>query len=171
MVAGVRHLGGPSDYDFVVNSKFVFEGRSDIWKGATNALIECLKFPRPANHNPGLVLPDSDRVIVEQVIDGLNAPLIPHFSEPTPHQNNIFFDGHQTLLESTEVGKVLCGWYTTKLWHEPASARTALQRSTVATFDRPPLQPYPSSPKAVRAFVTTAISDLVSDRDSVRVRL
>jgi hypothetical protein len=104
MVACVRHLGGPTDYYFVVNSKVVFDSRSDIWKRPTNALIECLKFPRAANHNPGLVLPDGDRVFVEQVIDGLNAPLIPHFSELTPHQNNIFFDGHQTLLESTEVG-------------------------------------------------------------------
>jgi hypothetical protein len=75
MVAAVRHLGGPADYDVFVNSKVVFDGRSDIWKGATNALIKFLKFPRPANHNPGLASPDGDRVIVEQVIDGLNAPL------------------------------------------------------------------------------------------------
>jgi hypothetical protein len=74
MVAGVRHLGGPADYDFIVNSKVVFDGRTDIWTGATNALIECLKFPRPANQNPRLVSPDGDRVIVEQVLDGLNAP-------------------------------------------------------------------------------------------------
>ena len=75
MVACVRHLGGPADYDFVVNSKVVFDRHSGIRKRAANALIECIKFPRPANHNPGLVLPDGDRAIAEQVRDGLNAPL------------------------------------------------------------------------------------------------
>jgi hypothetical protein len=26
----------------------------------------------------------------------LNAPLVPYFLEPTPHQNNVFFHGHRT---------------------------------------------------------------------------
>lgn len=60
---------------------------------------------------------------------------------------------------------MLCRWYTTKLRPEPASARTALQRSTAAKLNRPLPQRFSSSPKAPSAFVTTATSGLESDWD------
>src|SRR5271156_159196 len=94
LVARVRHFGGPTHYDFVVSSNAVFDRHGDIWKRATNPLIECLEFPRPANHYSGLVLTHSDRVLPEQIIDRSHAPFIPNLFEPTPHQHNILFDRH-----------------------------------------------------------------------------
>src|SRR5271156_630885 len=109
LVARVRHFGGPTDYDFVVSSNAVFDRHSDIWKRATNPLIECLEFPRPANHYPGLVLTHSHRVFAQQIIDRSHAPFIPHFFEPTPHQNNILFNRHETpSFEETEHSSKPC---------------------------------------------------------------
>jgi hypothetical protein len=92
----VRHSRGPTNHDLVVGPERIFERDLLIRERAANLIDLLLKLTRPANLDTRLILSDGDAIFSHQIVDGLSLSLIPYFLEPTPHQNNIFFDGHAT---------------------------------------------------------------------------
>src|SRR5580698_1614453 len=121
MVAGVGHVRRPAHHNLVVRSECVFHCKLDVWKRTVKAIEEGHEIARAVNHLTRLVLSHANRVLIHQIVNGLNAPFIPNFFEPTPHENNIFVYGHVTpSFESTGELDALQASYSIKVRYEPA---------------------------------------------------
>ena len=104
MVAGVGHYAGPGDGDVFACAERVLDGDFDVRKRAAKAVEERDEGSRAVDYDAGLILANADDIFVEQVVDGLDASLVPSFLEPAPHQGDVFFDGHAApLLRAIEL--------------------------------------------------------------------
>jgi hypothetical protein len=94
LIAGMSHYSGPAESNFVARAERVFDSDLYVWERAAKAIYESEEFGSPMNFDAGPVLPDANHIFRHQLVNGLNASLVPDFLEPSAHQSNVFFYGH-----------------------------------------------------------------------------